>query len=165
METAGGAVVTAAFSLVDHTGKNVTAASWPGKYMLVYFGFTHCPDVCPLGLNKMAEALDSLDAKTRTKIQPLFVTVDPDRDDTAALAQYVPLFMPDLVGLTGTAAQIDAAKKSFRVYAQRTGDGPDYMVNHSAFTYLMKPDGSLAHVFPHDTTGADMGQFLVKYLK
>lgn len=157
--------VRAEFTLTDHLGKSVTAASWPGKYMLVYFGFTHCPDVCPLGLNKMAEALDTLDTAQRVLVQPVFITVDPERDDVAALAEYVPLFMPDLVGLTGTAAQIDSAKKSFRVYAQREGDGPDYMVNHSAFTYLMGPDGSLAHVFSHDTTAPDMGAFLAKYLK
>jgi protein SCO1/2 len=165
METAGTEGITARFTLMDHKGTTVTANSWPSKHLLVYFGFTHCPDVCPLGLNKIAEALGKLDPQAREKIQPVFITVDPERDDVAALAAYVPLFAPDLVGLTGSVEAIEAAKKSFRVYAKREGKGPDYMVNHSAFTYLMRQDGSLAHVFSHDVSADDMAEFLDAYTK
>ncbi len=156
--------IKAEFSLTDHNGQAVTEKSWPDKYLVVYFGFTHCPDVCPLGLNRIAEALGKLNETQLEKLQPLFVTVDPARDDAASLAQYVPLFHDKIVGMTGTQDQINAVKKSFRVYAEKAGDGPDYMVNHSAFTYLMNPDGSLHDVFPHEATADELAEGFRKAL-
>jgi cytochrome oxidase Cu insertion factor (SCO1/SenC/PrrC family) len=153
---AGGSGIVSKFTLTDHNGQTVTENSWPDKYLLVYFGFTHCPDICPLGLNKIAEALKSLPKKKLEKIQPLFITVDPSRDDAAALKTYVPLFHQKIIGLTGTEDQIAEVKKSFKVYAEKSGDGKDYMVNHSAFTYVMNPNGSLNDVFGHDVTADEL---------
>jgi len=157
--------IQAVFSLTDHNGQPVTQASWPDKYLIVYFGFTHCPDVCPLGLNKIAEALNQLNAGQLDKLQPVFITVDPERDDVAALKAYVPLFHDKIVGLTGTPEQVDAVKKTFRVYAEKAGNGQDYMVNHSAFTYLMNPDGSLNNVFAHEATADELAEGFRKALQ
>jgi cytochrome oxidase Cu insertion factor (SCO1/SenC/PrrC family) len=146
------------FSLIDQDGHKVTEKSWPGNYLLVYFGFTHCPDVCPTGLNRIAEALNALPAEQLAKIQPVFITVDPDRDKPADLKNYVGLFHPKLVGLTGTTEQVEKAEAAYKVYAQKQGDGDDYMVNHSAFTYLMTPDGGVADLFSHDISSQDMAK-------
>lgn len=148
------------FTLVDQDGKQVGKTSWPGQYLLLYFGFAHCPDVCPLGLNKIADALNALPAEQANKIQPIFITVDPARDTAAELKPYVALFHPRLVGLTGTEDQIEHVKKLFKVYAQKQGDGPDYMVNHSSFTYLIAPDHSLAALYSHDTSAGEMAKDL-----
>ena len=146
------------FTLTDQDGRAVTEKSWPGQYLLIYFGFTHCPDVCPTGLNRMAAALDALPAGKVAKIQPILITVDPARDDAASLKEYVGLFHPKLVGLTGSEAQIESVKSAFKVYAQKQGDGADYMVNHSAFTYLLAPDGQLAGLYDHEITPQDMSK-------
>ena len=153
------------FSLTDHNGQPVTEKSWPGKYLLVYFGFTHCPDVCPTGLNKIAEALNALPAGKGEKIQPVFITVDPARDTAADLKNYVGLFHPKLVGLTGTEAQIEAVKAAYKVYAQKQGYEPDYMVNHSAFTYLQDPYGQIVRIYSHDTTSGDMAKQISTEIK
>lgn len=155
-----GAAIGGPFTLIDHNGRAVTEKSWPGKYLLVYFGFTHCPDVCPLGLTTIAEALNGLPEATVKKIQPLFITVDPERDTAKSLHAYIPLFHEKLLGLTGSVAEIEKVKKDWRVYAEKQGSGADYMVNHSAFTYLMAPDGTLAHIFAHDTKPEEMQKVL-----
>ena len=107
------------FALTNQDGKAVTEGSWPGRYLLIYFGFTHCPDICPLGLTKMAEALQALPKETAAKIQPILITVDPARDTAKDLKEYVRLFYPTLQGLTGTQDQVDAVVKTYRVYAQK----------------------------------------------
>lgn len=147
------------FSLTNQDGKAVTETSWPGQYLLVFFGFTHCPDVCPTGLGKMAEALEALPAETLVQVQPLFITLDPARDTASQLKEYVKLFHSRLIGLTGTQEQIDAVIKAYRVYAQKQvidGDDKNYMVNHSSYTYLVAPDGKVIDAYSHDITGADM---------
>lgn len=151
-----GVAIGGPFTLTDHNGNAVTQTSWPGQYLLVYFGFTHCPDVCPLGLNTMTEALNKTPEKIVARIQPLFITVDPARDTAQALREYMPLFHKKLLGLTGTEAQIAAVEKAYRVYAEKQGTGADYMVNHSAFTYLMGPDGTLLKIWPHKTSADEM---------
>lgn len=162
--TTGAIDVGGPFNLVDHNGKKVTEKSWPGQYLLVYFGFTHCPDICPLGLSKLSEALRKLPNAQQKRIQPLFVTVDPARDDAKSLKAYVPLFYPRLLGLTGSEAEIEKIKTAYRVYAQKDGDGPDYMVNHSSFTYLMTPKGKLAMVFSHDADAETMASEMTRFL-
>ncbi len=147
------------FSLTDHNGQLVTEASWPNQYLLVYFGFTHCPDVCPIGLGKMADALTALPAAKQNIIQPLFITIDPARDTASELKHYVPLFNKKIIGLTGTQAQIDAVIKSYRIYAQKQiidGDDKNYMMNHSSYLYLVAPNGHVIDVYAHDTTAADI---------
>jgi cytochrome oxidase Cu insertion factor (SCO1/SenC/PrrC family) len=164
------------FTLTDQNGKAVTEASWPGQYLLVYFGFTHCPDICPTGLGKLADALNALPADTVAKIQPLFITIDPARDTADELKKYVTLFHPKLVGLTGTQAQIDAVVKAYRVYAQKApvaddpqGSDQNYMMNHSSFTYLVAPAthgvGRVVAVYPHDDTGIQMADKIKESIK
>lgn len=153
------------FALTDHHGNRVTEKSWPGQYLLLYFGFLHCPDVCPTGLNKLAQAMNQLPEETAAKIQPLLITVDPERDDAESLKLYVDLFHPRLIGLTGTPEQIDHVKAAFKVYAQKDGNGKDYMVNHSAFTYLLDPDGELAGLYSHDITADDMAKQIKQTIK
>ena len=132
------------FALVSGEGKAVTDKDYRGKYMLIYFGYTFCPDVCPTSLNTLSDALDRL-GPLANRIQPLFITVDPKRDDQEAVARYAAAFGTKIIGLTGTQEQIDAAAKAYRVYFRehRTGPGPnDYSMDHSSILYLMAPDGS-----------------------
>lgn len=153
------------FTLTDQDGHKITEKSWPNKYLLIYFGFTHCPDVCPTGLNKIAVALDALPADKLAKIQPLFITVDPERDTAADLKNYVSLFHPKLIGLTGTSVQIEQVEAAYKVYAQKQGTGPDYMVNHSAFTYLQDPYGRVAGLYSHEMTAQEMTKEISQAIK
>ncbi len=131
------------FKLTDSSGHPVTDRSWPGKYLLVYFGYTYCPDVCPTTLSDLTTALDKLGAQA-DRVQPIFITVDPGRDTPQVLGNYTGLFTPRLVGLTGTADEIAQVAKEYRVYyaKHQTGPGPDdYTMDHSSIIYLMSPDG------------------------
>ncbi len=145
----GGITVGGPFSLVDDTGKPVTDATYHGRWMLVYFGYTFCPDVCPTELQTIAGALDKIGPLAKN-VAPLFITVDPERDTQTVLAQYVKLFDDRIVGLTGTPAQIAAAAKAYRVYYAKTTpkDSSTYLMDHSSFMYLMGPDGRLRTLFP-----------------
>ena len=140
------------FALVDGAGKGITDEQFRGRYMLIYFGYTHCPDACPTALNDMALALDKLGAR-RAQVQPIFITVDPERDTGPALADYVASFGPDFIGLTGSLDQIAQAKKAFRVYAAKhpTKDG-DYDMDHSSIIYLMDPNGRFIAAFTHENS-------------
>ncbi|MFQ5971079.1 MAG: SCO family protein [Alphaproteobacteria bacterium] len=133
--------VGGAFVLTDHTGRRVTDKDFLGRYMLVFFGYTFCPDVCPTELALMAATLDLL-GKDAGKIQPVFITIDPGRDDVAALAEYVPLFHPGIIGLTGSEEEIDRVVEAYKVIREKVS-APDgyYLMRHSASTYLMGPDG------------------------
>jgi len=136
-------VVGGPFTLVAGDGRTVTDRDFRGRYMLVYFGYTFCPDVCPTSLNTVAEALDKI-GPLADRIQPLFITVDPKRDDQEAVRQYAAAFGTRVIGLTGTEEQIAAAARAYRVdYREhRTGPGPnDYSMDHSSILYLMGPDG------------------------
>ena len=138
-----GLTVGGPFELVNGDGKPVTEKDFRGKYMLIYFGYTFCPDVCPTTLNAVSDALDKLGAKAE-KIRPVFITVDPKRDTPAVVKQFAAAFGPRVTGLTGSAAQIAAVAKGYRVYyaEHRTGPGPDdYAMDHSSVLYLMGPDG------------------------
>ena len=156
----GGIAIGGPFTLTDHNGKTVTEKSWPGQYLLVYFGFTHCPDICPIGLAKMADALKQLPQNQMMKIQPLMITVDPERDIATDMKKYMALFDPRLIGLTGTKAQIEHVEKLYRVYAEKQGTGKDYMVNHSGFTYLMNPAGENVAIFAHEDSADKIAQQL-----
>jgi cytochrome oxidase Cu insertion factor (SCO1/SenC/PrrC family) len=137
------------FTLVDHTGRIRTNAEFRGKILLVYFGFTSCPDICPTDLQQIALALDALGPASGS-VQPLFITVDPERDTPEHLAEYVPLFHPRLMGFTGTPAQIRAAADAYRAYYKKVtrGDGSDYAVDHSAFLYVMDREGRFVGFLP-----------------
>lgn len=149
------------FNLVDQDDKPVNEKSWPGKYLLVFFGFTYCPDVCPTTLAELASVMKDL-GPAADRIQPLFVTVDPERDNPAAMKSYTSTFDPRFVGLTGSRQAIDAMLKTYRVYATRRGEGEDYTMDHSALIYLMGPDGRLKAVLTPDMDQATMVQSLSK---
>ena len=140
------------FDLIDQTGRRTTDADFKGEKVLLYFGYSFCPDICPTALQDMATALDSL-GPDGEKIRPLFITVDPDRDTQAHLADYVTLFHERMVGLTGPKERTDAVARDFRVYHSiRTDIDPvDYPVDHSSYTYLMDEDWNLMLVFRHGT--------------
>jgi protein SCO1/2 len=154
------------FELTDSSAHAVTERSWPGKYLLVYFGYTYCPDVCPTTLNAIAAALDKL-GRQADRIQPLFITVDPRRDTPKVLADYTAAFTARLVGLTGSAEQIAQVAREYRVYfaEHKTGPGPDdYTMDHSSVVYLMAPDGQLAAVLSAQEQPAAMAAELLRHL-
>lgn len=136
------------FALTDDHGRAVTDATYRGRWMLIYFGYTFCPDVCPTELQTIAAALDKLGPQA-AEVAPLFITIDPERDTPAALAAYVKLFDDRLIGLTGTAEQIAAVARAYRVYYAKVTpkDSPTYLMDHSSFVYLVGPDGKLRSLF------------------
>jgi len=143
VSTSGQALIRSDFELVNHHGDTVTDKSFSGQWQLVFFGFTYCPDVCPTTLAAMGAVLDQL-GEDAAKVAPLFITVDPERDTPEVLTDYIAAFHPRIVGLTGTKEQVQAAVRSFRVFAARIAqtDAPDgYLMNHSGFIYLMRPNG------------------------
>jgi protein SCO1/2 len=143
--TSGKALIGGPFSLTDHTGRPFTEKDLRGSYSLIYFGFTYCPDVCPTTLMLMSEALKRLPQTLSNQVQPIFFTVDPERDTVNALKDYVPNFHPRLIGLTGSPEAVQKAAKAYRVYYQINKESPDdedYLVDHSSFIYLMGPDGT-----------------------
>ncbi|MEZ5904860.1 MAG: SCO family protein [Geminicoccaceae bacterium] len=156
----GKALIGGPFSLIDQTGKRVTEADFAGRATLVYFGYTFCPDVCPTGLATMMAAYDALTPEEQAKVVPIFVTVDPERDDVAAMASYVALFHPALVGLTGTVEETDAAAAAWRVYHRKAESeaASDYLVDHSSFTYLMDGRNEYVTHFSHGTTPEAMAE-------
>ena len=138
--------VGGAFSLVDENGAPVTNETFDGKWRLMYFGFTYCPDICPTDTAKMAAALRQFEEKhpkEAAKLQPIFITVDPERDTPEAVKEFTDTFHPRILGLTGSREQVDAALKTFRVYAAKVpGTTPEsYTYDHLAIFYLMDPKG------------------------
>ena len=145
------------FTLIDAQNRPVTDETYRGRWLLVYFGYTFCPDVCPTALQTIADALDKL-GKTGARITPLFITVDPARDTPAVMARYVRQFDSRIVGLTGSEPQIAEVAKAYRVYyAKETPkDGTAYAMDHSSFIYLMDPEGRLAALFGPQATAAEL---------
>ncbi|MBC7802096.1 MAG: SCO family protein, partial [Gemmatimonadaceae bacterium] len=140
------------FRLQGADGRVVTDQDFRGRWMLVYFGFTHCPDACPTGLQTIANALDTLGAEAKRKVAVLFISVDPERDTPALVAEYVTAFDAPITGLSGTAEQVAAVAKAYRVYyAKRPRPGTEaYDVDHSTFIYVMDPRGRFAANFTHE---------------
>lgn len=137
------------FTLTDHDGNDVTETSYPGRYLLAFFGFTHCASVCPRALARLTDVLGRLGADA-DRIQPLYVTVDPQRDTPEVMKSFLARTAPAFTGLTGTQDQIDAARSAFHVFTQRRSDpsAPDgYAMPHTAITYLVGPDGDFAAHF------------------
>lgn len=144
--------VGGSFTLTDGDGKTVTADAYRGKYLLVYFGYPFCPDVCPTTLADIVHALDTLGAKA-DRVQPLFITIDPARDTPAVVRQYVAAFSPRLQGLTGTPDQIAAVAKKYHVYYaphRSSGASAEYTMDHSSVLYVMGPDGGFAGLIRAD---------------
>jgi protein SCO1/2 len=157
------------FTLVDQNGNTVTDATFLGRYMLVYFGFTYCPDICPTSLVRNSNALDLLGDKA-DKVVPILISVDAERDTPEKMQAYVKAFGPRLVGLTGTEQQIAAAAEVYRVFYVKipaAADAPpdSYLVDHSAFTYLMGPDGKFLRFFRHSMSPDEMAQELRQVIR
>ncbi|XP_064590027.1 protein SCO2 homolog, mitochondrial [Zonotrichia leucophrys gambelii] len=149
------------FQLRDTAGAARSKADFLGRWVLLYFGFTHCPDVCPEELEKLSRAVELLERDPALPpLQPLFVTVDPERDDAAALERYLRDFHPRLLGLTGTPEQVRAAASAFRVYVSagpRDADG-DYVVDHSVLTFLVDPDGVFRDCYGRSRTAEEVAR-------
>ena len=158
----GTALVGGPFTLVDQDGKEVTEADFAGRFMLIYFGYTFCPDFCPMSLSTMVQALDLLAPEQAEQVVPVLITIDPERDTVAQLAQYVPLFDARLVGLTGTPEQTAAAAKAYRVYFNKVEEGAEdaYLMDHSTFIYLMGPDGEYRRHFGANSTPEEVAEGL-----
>lgn len=148
-EVSGKALVGGPFTLVDDTGKRVTDKDYRGRYMLVFFGFTSCPDICPAGLQLISAALDKLGPKA-DRVTPIFISVDPERDTPAQLTTYLSndAFPKGTIGLTGTPEQVAAAAKAYRTFYRKVGTGTDYLMDHPTPAYLMNPKGAFARVIP-----------------
>lgn len=153
----GNVTVGGPFALADPDGKLVTDTDFRGRWMLIYFGYTFCPDVCPTELQAVVAGLEKL-GPLASKVVPIFITVDPERDTPAAMGEYVKLFDDRLVGLSGTQAQITAALRAYRVYAVKSASkaSTSYLMDHSSFLYLMGPDGKLRTLFKPDTSGDEI---------
>ncbi|MZR29087.1 SCO family protein [Sneathiella litorea] len=153
------------FSLVNHSGETVTDEDFKGKFLLIFFGFTNCPDVCPTEMQTISLAMEEL-GDDADEVVPAFITVDPERDTPEIMAEFVSAFHPSLVGLTGEVADIKDVVKKYRVYAQKQdNDDPDYyLVDHTSFTYLMGRDGELITVFSFGTPPEEMASKIKEQL-
>jgi protein SCO1/2 len=165
---AGGTVLASAiggpFQLTDQNGKTVTDADLKGKWSLIYFGYTHCPDACPTALNDISIALEELGEK-RDEVRPVFITVDPERDTSEALKLYVTSFDAPILALTGTTEQVAQAAKSYRVYyAKHPEAGGDYSMDHSSVIYVMDPQGRFTASFTHESSPEQIAERLKKLL-
>ncbi len=154
------------FTLTDHTGRQVTEKDYLGNFTLVFFGYTFCPDVCPTELGDIALALDEL-GDDSVAITPLLISIDPERDTPAVLAEYVTLFHERLIGLTGTPAQVKEVADAYRVFYQRVED-PNYsyyLMDHSSFVYLLDPEGNVASLLRYGTPPEEMADIIRQHMR
>lgn len=160
----GKALVGGPFELVNHNGETVTDRDFLGQNLLIYFGFTYCPDICPTELSKMAAAIDML--PDDANVTPVFITIDPERDGVEEVKTYAGAFHPDMVGLTGTPEQIDAAAKAYRVYYAKneSGGSTDYLMDHSSIIYFMDTNGEFVAHFTIDSTPEEIAERIRKTL-
>ena len=167
VETTGKALIGGHFALIDQTGKPITDRDFRGRYLLVFFGFTHCPDICPTELQVMAAALEALSPQERKEIVPVFITLDPERDTPEVMAAYVKNFGQDFVGLTGSAESISAVAKAYQIaYSkfQQDKTSGDYTIDHSSLVYLMDKNGDYITHFAYGIPAAKITEMLRRYL-
>lgn len=150
------------FKLTAHDGRMVSLSNFPGQSFLVIFGYTYCPDVCPTSLATLSESLELL-GKEAKSVQPLFITLDPERDGVAALSQYLAHFDPRILGLTGSQAEIEAVARQYRVYFSKFGEGPDYTIDHSAAYFLVSPKGDILTYLPHDVSAQELARVILEF--
>lgn len=163
----GNALIHGAFSLTGGNGETVTEKDFRGKYMLVYFGYTHCPDICPTTLLLIQNVLSHMQPRGRD-IQPIFISLDPERDTPKVTAEYASHFGQNMVGLSGTPEQIKAVAENFKVYYSKVeakDSALGYMVDHSGFIYLMGPDASYLTHFAHNASERELEEGLRKYVR
>ena len=165
--TSGTAAIGGPFTLVSTNDGNVTDQTYRGKWLLIFFGYTFCPDACPTALNSISVALEKLGVDAG-KLQPLFVTLDPQRDSREVLAEYLKSFDSRIVGLTGSQDQIDRVVKEYRVYVasqkSETQGDDNYLVSHSAYIYLMDPQGKFVNVIQGSEAGEEIAAWLRKQM-
>ena len=158
-----GAAIGGPFQLVDQNGKQFTDADLKGKWHLVFFGYTHCPDICPTTLNELSLAFDKLTTEQRAYVGVVFISVDPERDTPKILKSYLESFDAPVVGLTGSAAEVMQAAQDYRVYyAKHPLPGGDYEMDHSALIYVMDPQGRFNSTLTLDSTAEQMAARLRK---
>ncbi|XP_043697967.1 protein SCO1 homolog 1, mitochondrial-like isoform X2 [Telopea speciosissima] len=162
----GKAAIGGPFNLVNHDGKSVTDRDLLGKWTLIYFGFTHCPDICPDELLKLAAAIDKMKKEAGIEVVPVFISVDPERDTVEQVHEYVKEFHPNLIGLTGTAVEIRKVARAYRVYYMKTEEeGSDYLVDHSIIMYLMGPDMEFVKFFGKNYDVDQLTEGVIKEIK
>lgn len=172
IKTTGTAQIGGSFELINHDGQIVTDKDFHGKHLLMFFGFTNCPDVCPMSMNEIAMTLKLLKDKS-DRIQAVFVSVDPERDTPNSLSKFIGAFDKRVTGLTGTIQQIKEITKAYRVYFQKViteknqvqpETGMNYQVDHSAIIYLMSPSGEFIRHFPYGTNSEEMANDILSRL-
>lgn len=164
-----GAAIGGDFALTDSAGGTVRWSDFKGKYRVVYFGYTYCPDVCPTDMQRVTQGLKLLKAKDpalAARIQPIFITIDPERDTPKVVGEFAAAFSPDIIGLTGTPEQIAAAAKAFKVFFAKgeTVEGGGYLMDHSNIVYLFGPDGAPLATLPTDQGGDAVAAELAKWV-
>ncbi|CAD6269355.1 unnamed protein product [Miscanthus lutarioriparius] len=165
-QSVGTAAIGGPFKLLNHDGKPVTEKDFMGKWTLFYFGFTHCPDICPDELQKMAAAIDQIKEKAKLDVVPVFITVDPERETVEQVRDYVKEFHPDLIGLTGTTDEVRQAARAYRVYYMKTEeDGSDYLVDHSIVVYLMNPEMKFVKFYGKNYDTDSLADGIIKEIK
>jgi protein SCO1/2 len=165
-----GASIGGPFTLTDQDGKQVSDKDFDGRYRLVYFGFTYCPDVCPVDLQVIGQGLRQLeksDPAVAAKVQPIFISVDPERDTPPVVKQFVSAFHPRLVGLTGTPEQIAEVAKRYGIYyiKEQSEGASGYLVNHSRNAVLFGPKGEPIAIVPHDQGPETVAAELKRWVK
>ncbi len=151
------------FDLTDHHGRRVTPEAYRGRFMLIFFGFTSCSQVCPTVLGRNSAALNLLGAEV-DRVQPLYISVDPERDTPDVMRGYLADRHPLYTGLTGSRAEVDAAKAAYRIFARRVDEPEGYAVPHTSFTFLMNPEGAYLTHFPETLTAAELADRLRSHL-
>ena len=156
--TVDGVAFRAAFELTDHRGMVQTERDFSGRWMLVFFGFTNCPDICPTTLSEVAVVMDGL-GKDATRVQPIFITIDPERDTPNVLAEYVPLFDAGIIGLTGTPEQIAKTSDVFPIFFERIEEASTpggYTMAHTSHLFLFDPEAGFADSWPYGTPAEEI---------
>jgi protein SCO1/2 len=164
-QVAGRAAVGGPFTLIDFNGKPFTQDKLLDHFSIMYFGFTHCPDICPDELEKLAEAIDLVEKQVGVQVQPIFVSVDPARDTPARIKAYCKEFHPRLMGLTGSEEAVKAVSKAYRVYFHKTSDDDkDYLVDHSIIMYLMDPAGEFLTFYGKNFTAQQLADSICQHI-